>query len=130
MTKNTKTTPESQVTTLHQGFDSYRAFIEHSAGAEATASEKHRLSVVARLREEHPDEPLDELNLDRCAHLIDHWRNRPFGRKRQSAQQTHLCQLPERTRPIHSMAGLQSSIGVGTATRLRTPQTHSDYTSC
>jgi len=74
------TDEEPQITTLHQAFDAYRALIERSAGAEATAWEKHRLSVVARLREEHPDEPLDELNLDRCAHLIDHWRNRPDGR--------------------------------------------------
>lgn len=76
----TKNIPESSITTLHQAFDAYRAFIEHCAGAEATAWEKHRLSVVARLREEHPDDPLDELNLVRCAHLIDHWRNRPNGR--------------------------------------------------
>lgn len=80
MTKNTKTTPESSITTLHQAFDAYRAFIEHSSGVANAASKKQRLYVVARLREEHPDEPLAGLFLDRCDQLIDHWRIRPFGR--------------------------------------------------
>jgi len=81
MTKSTKTKPESQVTTLRQALDTYRASIEHGAGAKVTASDKQRLSVVARLREQHSDEPLAELNLDRCAQLINHWRNRPVGTK-------------------------------------------------
>lgn len=68
------------ITTLHQAFDAYRAFIEHSTGVANAASKKQRLYVVARLGEEHPDEPLSDLNLERCAQLIDQWRNRPFGR--------------------------------------------------
>lgn len=80
MTKKTKTTPEPSITSLHQAFDGYRAFIELGTGVKTTVFNKQRLYVVARLREEHPDEPLSDMNLDRCAQLIDRWRNRPFGR--------------------------------------------------
>lgn len=71
---------ETSITTLHQAFDAYSQFIERRLDFEHATWVKHRLLIVGRLRDEHSDESLAELNLDRCAQLIDHWKNRPFGK--------------------------------------------------
>jgi hypothetical protein len=73
--------PKQMISTLHQALDAYRASIERNAGVETTASEYHRLSLATRLHEEHGDRSLDELGLDQCVQMIEHWRNRPVGRK-------------------------------------------------
>lgn len=75
------TNPKQTISTLHQAFDAYRGSIERSMGVETRAWRKHRLSLVTRLHEEHGDRSLDELGLDQCVQMIDHWRNRPVGRK-------------------------------------------------
>lgn len=75
------TNPKQTISTLHQAFAAYRGSIERSMGVETRAWRKHRLSLVTRLHEEHGDRSLDELGLDQCVQMIDHWRNRPVGRK-------------------------------------------------
>lgn len=75
------TNKTQEIDTLHDAFDKYRVFVEQTTDANFTSSRiASRLHVVARLREEHPDEPLGDLDFERCARLIEHWKNRPVGR--------------------------------------------------